>query len=114
MSAALGLRLAARTRASRTAGAPAAASWAQRDARRHIHYRKELPYSIDDGLNDFLSPEALKMVAVEYQDGLLERLNDQVRGACLRAHNNEVQMLTRTFGSRALSFSFGSFALCIV
>lgn len=47
---------------------------------RHFHYRKELPYPVENGLADFLSPDALKMVAVDYQNGLLDRLNDQIRG----------------------------------
>jgi len=41
---------------------------------------QQLPYNIEDGLGDFLSPEALHMIAVEYQQGLLTRLNEQVKG----------------------------------
>lgn len=44
-----------------------------------VHRRKELPYPIEEGVGDFLPPNALKTV-VEWQDGLLERLNEQIRG----------------------------------
>lgn len=33
-------------------------------------------------MGDFLPPHALKMIAEEYQQGLLDRLNDEVKGAC--------------------------------
>ena len=48
--------------------------------RRRIHTRNELPYKIDDGLGNFMSPRTLRMVAVEYQQGLLDRLNQECRG----------------------------------
>lgn len=48
---------------------------------RALHKRKELSYPIEEGLGTFLSPDALKIIAVDYQQGLLDRLNDQVRGA---------------------------------
>ena len=32
-------------------------------------------------MGDFLSPAALKVVAVDYQQGLLDRLNEQIKGA---------------------------------
>ena len=47
---------------------------------RTIHNRLELPYKIEEGMGDFLTPEGLKMIAVDYQQGLLDRLNDEVRG----------------------------------
>jgi Fe-Mn family superoxide dismutase len=47
---------------------------------RGIHQLKELSYDIEKGLGDFLPPPALKTVAVDYQQGLLDRLNDEVRG----------------------------------
>src|ERR1700722_2391740 len=47
-----------------------------------IHHLRELKYSIEDGLGDFLPPAALKTVALDYQQGLLDRLNDEVRGEC--------------------------------
>ena len=36
-------------------------------------------------MGDFLSPAALKVVAVDYQQGLLDRLNKQIKGAPCRA-----------------------------
>lgn len=47
---------------------------------RNAHIRRELAYPIEKGLGEFLPPAALKTLAVEYQDGLLQRLNDEVRG----------------------------------
>ena len=46
---------------------------------RNVHKRIPLPYSIKDGLGRFLPPAALQTL-VEYQDGLLSRLNEEVRG----------------------------------
>lgn len=31
-------------------------------------------------MGDFLSPEALKVIAEDYQQGLLDRLNEQIKG----------------------------------
>ena len=50
-----------------------------RSARRALHIRRELRYPLENGVGEFLPPEALK-TSVEWQDGLLDRLNDQVRG----------------------------------
>jgi len=50
-------------------------------ARRHLHTRIELPYKVEDGLGNFMSPRTLKMVSEEYQQGLLDRLNDIFPGA---------------------------------
>lgn len=51
--------------------------------RRDIHTVRPLPYDIDEGLEGFLSPEALKIIGEEYQQGLLQRLNEEVAGGCL-------------------------------
>ncbi len=45
---------------------------------RNVHRRRPLPYSIEEGLGNFLPPQALKVVAEDYQEGLLERLNEQI------------------------------------
>ena len=50
-----------------------------------IHVRVPLPYKIEDGMGDFFSPAALKVVAVDYQQGLLDRLNEQIKGVSCRA-----------------------------
>lgn len=73
----LGLRLAASTsRAARVA------TRSSRIQSRALHKRKELPYPAEEGLGSFLPPQALKVIAEDYQQGLLDRLNDQVRGEC--------------------------------
>lgn len=45
---------------------------------RNVHNALELPYDVEGGLGEFLPPAALKTVAVEYQQGLLDRLNNEV------------------------------------
>jgi hypothetical protein len=47
---------------------------------RTIHVRVPLPYKVEGGMGDFLSPAALKVIAEDYQQGLLDRLNEQVKG----------------------------------
>lgn len=47
---------------------------------RAMHSRTRLPYPIEEGLGDFLSPEALQVVAGDYQSGLLTRLEDEIKG----------------------------------
>lgn len=49
--------------------------------RRCLHERVPLAYSLEAGVNPFLSPSALKTVAVDWQQGILSRLNELVRGA---------------------------------
>ncbi|KAI5124766.1 hypothetical protein M0805_005400 [Coniferiporia weirii] len=49
-----------------------------RTGRRSLHSRRELQYPIENGVGGFLPPPALKTV-VEWQDGLLDRLNEQVK-----------------------------------
>lgn len=60
--------------------------------RRNLHTRNPLPYDIDNGLGDFLTPQALRMVAIDYQQGLLDRLNEQIQGACLE-HRSDARFL---------------------
>jgi len=48
-----------------------------------LHTLKPLPYSIERGLGKFLPPQALKVLQLEYQNGLLERLNEQIYGVCI-------------------------------
>src|SRR6266702_3453501 len=52
-------------------------------SRRNIHVRVPLPYKIEDGMGDFLPPAALKVIAEDYQQGLLDRLNEQIKGLFL-------------------------------
>ena len=60
--------------------APALRVSAQRIQSRQMHERLGLSYDVEKGLGDFLPPKALKAVAEEYQQGLLERLNEEVAG----------------------------------
>ena len=62
------------TAAAATSSAPTASS------RRTIHVRVPLPYKIENGMSDFLPPAALKVIAEDYQQGLLDRLNEQIKG----------------------------------
>ena len=55
--------------------------WTRRRLTRAVHVPRELHYKLEDGLGDFLPPPALKTVAVDFQNGLLDRLNHEVRGA---------------------------------
>lgn len=51
------------------------------DGIRTIHSRLGLPYKVEEGMGKFLNPAGLKMIAEDYQQGLLDRLNDAVKGA---------------------------------
>ena len=47
---------------------------------RGLHQRRALLYKLEDGLGEFLPPPALKSIAVDWHGGLLDRLNDEIRG----------------------------------
>lgn len=49
-------------------------------ARRFTHDLVQLPYPMEAGLGDFLSASALRVIANDYQKGLLERLTEEVAG----------------------------------
>lgn len=51
--------------------------------KRNYHQLEKLPYPTENGLGDFLPPEALKVVAIDYQAGLLQQLNEELRGMLL-------------------------------
>lgn len=73
----LGLRLAtSKTSRSVPVVSPLKSRWGSRN----IHKRQDLQYPIENGFGEFLPPAALNAVAIDYQDGLLQRLNDEVRG----------------------------------
>ncbi|KAH0839607.1 hypothetical protein J3R83DRAFT_523 [Lanmaoa asiatica] len=86
-------------------------------SRRHVHTRRELPYKIEDGLGKFMSPQTLQMVAVEYQQGLLDRLNEE----CRELGNPDVEDKRKTVAQlvldtarsqdRAITFKYASHAL---
>lgn len=80
----LGLRCLSSSNASRTT---AISRLKSRWGTRNIHQRRSLLYPIEDGLGEFLPPAALKAVAVDYHDGLLQRLNEEVQGES-RGHSS--------------------------
>ncbi|GAA5875714.1 hypothetical protein JCM5296_005593 [Sporobolomyces johnsonii] len=81
-------------------------------ARRQLHQRVPLPYNVDQGIPGFLSPNALKTVAVDWQNGVLDRLNQLVKGT--EAENLSVlQTLKQTAQdpAKTLAFNYASEAL---
>ena len=82
-------------------------------------------------MGDFLSPSALKIIAEDYQQGLLDRLNEQIKGAYFpgiffglrdllprgtgtRFENQSVAQIvisTATDKSQTLAFNYASLAL---
>lgn len=76
--AALAIRLSSGS--SSHASRLAALTHSSRIRSRYVHSRKEVPYPIEGGLGTFLPPPALKMLAVDYQQGLLDRLNQETKG----------------------------------
>ncbi|KAL1937570.1 hypothetical protein VTO73DRAFT_13065 [Trametes versicolor] len=106
----VGLRLAAST--SRAARLASVRTQACRVQSRELHRRKELPYPVEEGLGTFLPPNSLKMIAEDYQQGLLDRLNDQVRGTALE-NKNIVQTVVEGARdpSKVLEFNYASEAL---
>lgn len=53
-----------------------------------------LPFDVDAGLPPFLSPAATRRLAVEWQEGLLERLNEHVAGQRQRSRSDQNLYLT--------------------
>ena len=74
------VRLAASPWRSTAAPATSPALLLPTASRRNIHVRVPLPYKIENGMGDFLPPAALKVIAEDYQQGLLDRLNEQIKG----------------------------------
>lgn len=64
------------------------------------------------GLGNFLPPDALQTVAVDYQDGLLAQLNEEVRGTELEG-KSVVDTITSAAGlkDQTLAFNYASLAL---
>ncbi|PCH41587.1 hypothetical protein WOLCODRAFT_137483 [Wolfiporia cocos MD-104 SS10] len=108
--ASLGLRFAAGS--SRAARIVPAWAHAGQMRTRNLHYRQELKYPVEEGLGQFLSPEGLKMLAVEYQQGLLDRLNEEVKGTSL-ADKSVVQTVIESARDphKSLAFRYSCEAL---
>ncbi|KAK7696581.1 hypothetical protein QCA50_001239 [Cerrena zonata] len=102
----LGLQLSASTRAARRS-AHRLPVWS-----RCLHTRKELSYPVEGGLGDFLPPATLKTIAVEYQQGLLDRLNDEVKST-EQENKSVVQTVIDTAAdpNKVLAFNYSSEAL---
>ncbi|KAI9430915.1 hypothetical protein H4582DRAFT_2013270 [Lactarius indigo] len=81
-------------------------------SRRSIHVRVPLPYKIEDGMGDFLPPAALKVIAEDYQQGLLDRLNEQIKGTGLENQSvAQIVISTAPHESQILAFNYASLAL---
>ncbi|KAF9569460.1 hypothetical protein CPC08DRAFT_757063 [Agrocybe pediades] len=81
--------------------------------RRFIHRRRELDYPVEGGLGNFLPPPALKTM-LEYQDGLLERLNQELRTeARVEPHSSVANTVVRyaQMRERTLAFNYAVLAL---
>ncbi|KAJ3892604.1 Manganese/iron superoxide dismutase [Lentinula edodes] len=79
---------------------------------RALHTPKPLPYDPALGLGDFLPPPALHVVAVEYQKGLLDRLNEEVRGTEMSDMSvMQTIVSAATDRTRVLAFNYASLAL---
>ncbi|KAF8265576.1 hypothetical protein EI94DRAFT_1588428 [Lactarius quietus] len=81
-------------------------------SRRNIHVRVPLPYKIEHGMGDFLPPAALKVIAEDYQQGLLDRLNEQIKGTKLENQSvAQIVISTAPNESQTLAFNYASLAL---
>jgi Fe-Mn family superoxide dismutase len=64
-------------------------------------------------MGDFLPPAALKVIAEDYQQGLLDRLNEQIKGARL-SHHVEFKVLTNVWtGTKLENQSVASIVISI-
>lgn len=98
---------------------------------RQLHNRVLPLYDVENGMGDFLPPASLKMIAEDYQQGLLDRLNDEVKGelssqcpnrnTLIPRHRTDTPQKTKTVvqtvieaaqdPSKALMFNYASEAL---
>ncbi|KAH9967728.1 hypothetical protein BGW80DRAFT_1339737 [Lactifluus volemus] len=74
--------------------------------------RVPLPYEVEHGMGDFLPPAALKLIAEDYQQGLLDRLNEQIKGTNLENMSvAQIVISTAPHESQTLAFNYASLAL---
>ncbi|THV05347.1 hypothetical protein K435DRAFT_773795 [Dendrothele bispora CBS 962.96] len=80
--------------------------------RRALHYPPPLSTRVEQGLGNFLPPPAYKIVAVDYQQGLLQRLNEEVKGTEMEGFS-VVDTIIKTAPERSnvLAFNYASLAL---
>jgi len=63
-------------------------------------------------MGDFLPPPALKVIAEDYQQGLLDRLNEQIKGTKLENQTvAQIVISTAPRESQTLAFNYASLAL---
>lgn len=63
-------------------------------------------------MGDFLSPAGLKVIAEDYQQGLLDRLNEQIKGTNLENMSvAQIVITTAPHESQTLAFNYASLAL---
>ncbi|KAF9482012.1 hypothetical protein BDN70DRAFT_919454 [Pholiota conissans] len=82
-------------------------------ATRSMHRARGLPYDIEKGLGNFLPPPALKTF-VEYQEGLLERLNHELRTDPTQERHSSVAQIAINYSAkrdRTLAFNYAVLAL---
>ncbi|KIY45940.1 hypothetical protein FISHEDRAFT_48500 [Fistulina hepatica ATCC 64428] len=97
---------------SRTAVAKGLSCVSLRTHARRLHQLKPLSYDIDAGLGRFLPPDALRTVAVEYQSGLISRLNEEIKGTEQERQSlPQIVISTAANKSRVLAFNYASLAL---
>ncbi|KAH8105502.1 Manganese/iron superoxide dismutase [Cristinia sonorae] len=102
----VGLRLAGAS--SRAAMRHTRPRWPPRSA---LHTLQEYN-DVEKGRGEFLPPAAFRAVAIEYQGGLLERLNDEVRGTELESKSlahTVIQAAEKP--SHVMAFNYASEAL---
>ncbi|PFH52547.1 hypothetical protein AMATHDRAFT_74033 [Amanita thiersii Skay4041] len=79
---------------------------------RSLHQRRSLLYPLENGLGDFLPPPALKSLAVDWQQGLLDRLNEEVKDTEDEGLNLAKTVInTAAREERTLAFNYASLAL---
>jgi len=80
--------------------------------RRQIHTPRALHFDPEQGLGDFLTPQGCKAVAQEFQNGLLDRINELIHGTPfenLTLAQTVIQSSTER--EHALLFKYSSLAL---
>ncbi|KZT62371.1 manganese and iron superoxide dismutase [Calocera cornea HHB12733] len=83
-----------------------------RSGSRALHGLTQLRYPTDEPLGEFWSREQVRIVAVDYQEGLLLRLNDEIRGTEYEAKGiADTVIESATKREDALIFNYASQAL---
>lgn len=79
---------------------------------RHVHFALRLRPELEEGATPFLSKEAIQVAGSQWQQGLLNRLNDEVRNTDLETLSVARTVLqTAQDRYKAQTFNFASLAL---